>query len=75
MSKYDTEVLDFMYTTFYNCQCAWEMTPSKCVDVFNKYNVWKYIKELYELIHLQSDNRNIKEIEEYIDAQKKHKSK
>lgn len=46
----------------------WKMTTTACADLFDRYAVDSYVRELYGLLHVQGDEANLGEIERYLKA-------
>lgn len=44
----------------------WQKTNAECARIFEKYNVYEYIRKLYDLFHVQGDDANFEEIESYL---------
>lgn len=44
----------------------WNMTKKECAEIFDNYSVDEYIRSLYEVFHVQGDEANICEIEDYL---------
>ena len=44
----------------------WGKSTAECVGIFEKYNLDKYIFDLYEIYHVQGDEANLDDIEEYL---------
>lgn len=47
----------------------WQKTTCECAAVFEKYRIYEYIEELYDLFHIQGDETNFSEIESYLETQ------
>ena len=48
----------------------WEISTKECEEIFTRYDVDDYITDLYEVFHVQSDEANMDDIEEYINNKK-----
>ena len=44
----------------------WKKTLQECADLFDRYHVDRYISDAYELFHVQGDDANLFEIEQYL---------
>lgn len=51
---------------FMLAQTRWEKDIVECEKIFEKYEVNDYIKTSYEKFHVQGDEANILDIEEYL---------
>lgn len=38
----------------------------KCSEIFNKYKIYDYIETCYEFFHIQGDDANLCDIENYL---------
>ena len=47
-------------------QNKWNLDSQKCSVLFNKYDVYNYIKACYGFFHIQGDEANLADIEEYL---------
>ena len=44
----------------------WGMSLQECTEVFEKYKVFDYIKDLYGIFHVQGDEADLLEVSEYL---------
>ena len=44
----------------------WDISIKMCSDLFDKFDIDRYIGSLYELFHVQGDDANLDAIEEYL---------
>lgn len=44
----------------------WNITIERCSELFDQFRIDHYIESLYELFHVQGDEANLAEIEEYL---------
>ncbi len=51
----------------YACK-RWNRTNTECADIFDQNGVDEYITESYEIFHVQGDEANIEDIENYLTA-------
>ena len=47
-------------------QLKWKKDVFECERIFEKYQINDYIKTCYEEFHVQGDDANIRDIEEYL---------
>ena len=43
-------------------QLKWNLSSEKCSELFNKYEIYKYIETCYEFFHIQGDDTNLEDI-------------
>ena len=44
----------------------WGVGLRKCADIFDEFEIDRYIRDAYEFFHIQGDEANLEEIEEYL---------
>lgn len=44
----------------------WGLSPADCADLFDKYEIDQYIADAYEFYHIQGDDANLDDIEDYL---------
>ncbi len=47
-------------------QSKWNLDEQKCSELFNKYKIYDYIETCYEFFHVQGDDANLADIEQYL---------
>lgn len=47
-------------------QIRWNMSAEECISIFAIYDVNKYIESCFEEYHVQGDETNISDIENYL---------
>ncbi|WP_407435019.1 DUF3791 domain-containing protein [Treponema sp.] len=47
-------------------QNKWNLDEKECSNLFNKYKIYDYIETCYEFFHLQGDEANLTDIENYL---------
>lgn len=62
----EKEVLRMQIRLFRRACEKWNRTNNECADIFDKYEIDDYIKDLYEILHVQGDEANLNDIEDYI---------
>ena len=62
----EKEILRMQIRLFRMACKRWGMNTTECVEIFEKYNIDKYISDLYEIFHVQGDESNLDEIEMYM---------
>ncbi len=62
----EKEILRIKVRLFRKACNRWNMGNVECAEIFDKYEVDEYIQQLYEIFHVQGDEANIRDIEEYL---------
>lgn len=44
----------------------WQKSTAECAKIFACFNLYAYIESLYEVFHLQGDEANFAELEEFM---------
>ena len=52
MSYTMTDIHHMQVWIFRKAQVKWNVSPQKCVQLFKKHEIFKYISECYELLHV-----------------------
>ncbi len=47
-------------------QSKWNLDEERCSTIFNKYKIYDYIETCYEFFHVQGDEANLSDIENYL---------
>lgn len=47
-------------------QMKWNVDLKKCSEIFNKYKIYDYIETCYEFFHIQGDEENFNDINNYL---------
>ena len=47
-------------------QIKWSVYSKKCSEIFNKYKIYDYIETCYEFFHIQGDEENLNDINNYL---------
>ena len=50
-------------------QIKWNVDSKKCSELFNKYKIYNYIEICYEFFHIQGDEANFVDIENFLKNQ------
>ena len=64
---------DFLISTlqaeiFDLCMNKWKISNVECSEIFDKYNIWEYIHECYDILHLYGSSENVREIDRIVNA-------
>lgn len=68
MSYTMTDIHHMQVWIFRKAQVKWNVSPQKCVQLFKKHEIFKYISECYELLHVSSYDSALAEVEEILRA-------
>ena len=66
--NYTDDLFMLQIRLFRLAQVRWDKDVSECEKIFSKYDINEYIKTCYEEFHVQGDEANIIDIEQYIKA-------
>ncbi len=66
--NYADDLFMLQIRLFRLAQVRWDKDASECEKIFSKYDINEYIKTCYEEFHVQGDEANIIDIEQYIKA-------
>ena len=47
-------------------QNKWNISEEKCSEIFTKYKIYDYIETCYQFFHVQGDDANLSDIENYL---------
>ena len=61
-----TDIQDMQCWLFRKAQSKWNITPQKCAESFRKYDIFGYVSECYELLHVSSYESALHDIEEIL---------
>ena len=53
---------------FRNAQTKWNKTPAETAQLFDKYALFKYIEDCYEILHVSSYLSALNDLEEILAA-------
>lgn len=51
---------------FRRCMQRWNLKIRECADIFDRFRIDQYIADAYEFFHVQGDEANIEEIEQFL---------
>ena len=54
MSKREKDIADMQCWVFRMAQTKWNMSAKDCTTLFKQYDIFGYISECYELLHVSS---------------------
>lgn len=68
MSGRQLDIADMQCCGFRMAQSKWQMTPKECAELFKKYDIFGFISECYELLHVSSYNCALEDVEDILKA-------
>lgn len=54
MNEHQVDIADMQCWVFRMAQKKWDLAPSDCVKLFRQYNVFGFIADCYDILHLSS---------------------
>ncbi len=68
MSPRQSDIADMKCWLIRLAQTRWEMTAAEVARLFREAEVYSYITELYDLLHLSSYDRALDDVEAYLET-------
>lgn len=62
----DHEILHMQIRLFRLACKTWNKSSTECIKIFDDYDVDGYVREMYEMFHVQGDEANLEEIQKYL---------
>jgi len=53
---------------FRNAQTKWRKSPKETAELFDKFSLFKYIEDCYEILHVSSYQSALNDLEEILSA-------
>ena len=66
MSQQQIGIADMQCWVFRNAQNKWNISPKECAGIFQKYDLFGFISECYDILHVSSYQCALDEIEEIL---------
>ncbi len=66
MISKEEEILHMQLRLFRLACKKWGRDTDECADIFEDNDVDRYIKDSYEIFHVQGDDANLEEIKDYL---------
>ena len=66
MSQKQIGIADMQCWVFRKAQKKWNFSPAECADIFKKYDLFGFISECYDLLHVSSYQRALEDVEEIL---------
>ena len=68
MSQLEINISDMQCRVFRMAQKKWNITPERCGELFRKYNIFQFISDCYDTLHLSSYACTLQDVEEILRA-------
>lgn len=62
------DIDDMSCWVFRMAQKRWHKTPSECAALFKKYNLFNYIEECYEILHVSGYECVVNDLEDILES-------
>ena len=66
MSQQQIGIADMQCWIFRKAQKKWNMPPKKCAELFREYDLFGFISECYDLLHVSSYQCALDEVEDIL---------
>lgn len=63
MGGENIDIEDMQCWVFHIAQTSWKVSVKYCANLFKKYDIWGFIEECYDILHLKSYNCVVNDIE------------
>lgn len=68
MSPKQVNITDMQCRVYRMAQRKWNMTPAECTKLFQKYDIFRFISDCYDTLHLSSYDCALHDIEEILQS-------
>lgn len=68
MSQEQINITDMQCRVYRMAQKKWKMMPKDCTKIFRRYNIFGFISECYDTLHLASYDCVLRDIEEILQS-------
>lgn len=68
MSQEQINITDMQCRVYRMAQRTWNMTPADCTRLFQKYNIFGFISDCYDTLHLASYDCALHDVEEILQS-------
>lgn len=65
-ARVQNEIIHIQVRLFRLAQKRWKTSIERCAQIFDDFGIDQYIEDLYELFHVQGDEANLEEINDYL---------
>ena len=62
----NNEIQHMLVRLFRRAWNKWNISQQRCADIFDRYDLDKYIADMYEFFHIQGDEATISDIEQHL---------
>ena len=66
MSEYNIDIADMQCWVFRMAQARWKMSAKDCAALFKKYNILGFTADCYDILHLNSYECALDDVEELL---------
>jgi hypothetical protein len=66
MSQNQIDIADMQCWIFRMAQTKWNMSPIECARLFKQYDVFGFIENCYDMLHLSSYQCTLDDVEEML---------
>lgn len=66
MSEHQIDIADMQCWIFRMAQVRWKMSAKDCAKLFKKYNILGFISDCYDILHLNSYECALDDVEELL---------
>lgn len=66
MSEHDIDIADMQCWVFRIAQTRWKKSPEDCAKIFQDYDVFGFISDCYDFLHLNSYECALNDVEELL---------
>ena len=66
MSEKQIGIADMQCWLFRHAQRKWNISPSDCAELFRKYDLFGFVSECYDLLHVSGYQCALEEIEDIL---------
>lgn len=66
MNQNQIDIADMQCWIFRMAQSKWNLAPSECVKIFKQYDVFGFIENCYDILHLSSYQCALDDVEEML---------
>lgn len=68
MSQEQINITDMQCRVYRMAQRKWKMSPVECTALFQKYNIFSFIAECYDVLHLSSYDCALRDVEDILQS-------
>lgn len=68
MNQRQLDIADMQCWVFRMAQSKWKISPKECAKLFKTYDIFGFISECYELLHVSSYSCALEDVEDILQA-------